>query len=136
MNEGMHLQRTLPVLVRVSGLAQMQALAMREGLTRAFTRRHMRQLLDEEAARQRRTRRIFCVAMLDIAGSIAGSIASDTLGQVVERADKALYQAKSAGRKQTCIGASQPSSEPVAHSACAGLAAQRTFLITFRPCLL
>jgi len=36
---------------------------------------------------------------------IAGSIASDTLGQLVERADKALYQAKSAGRNQTCIGA-------------------------------
>jgi len=76
---------TLPILVLVSGLArrmrkqrhqqhiemaealaQMQALAVRDGLTRAFTRRHMQQLLDEEAARQRRTRRIFCVAMLDI----------------------------------------------------------------------
>lgn len=76
---------TLPVLVLVSGLArrmrkqseqqhielanalaQMRALAIRDGLTRAFTRSHMQQLLDEEVARQRRTRRIFCLAMLDI----------------------------------------------------------------------
>jgi diguanylate cyclase (GGDEF)-like protein len=75
----------LPILVFVSGLArklrqqgekqkadmaealsQMQALAIRDGLTRAFTRRHMQQLLEEEAARQRRTGRPLCVAMLDI----------------------------------------------------------------------
>lgn len=76
---------SLPILVMVSGLArklrqqgekqkadmakalsQMQALAIRDGLTRCFTRRHMQQMLDEEVARQRRTGRAFCVAMLDI----------------------------------------------------------------------
>lgn len=76
---------SMPILVLVSGiarqmrkqseqqkielaetLAQMQALAIRDGLTRAFTRGHLQQLLDEEVARQRRSRRVFCVAMLDI----------------------------------------------------------------------
>ncbi|MDO9236764.1 MAG: GGDEF domain-containing protein [Aquabacterium sp.] len=76
---------TLPVLVTVSGLArrlrrqnerqrlemaealsQMQMLAIHDGLTRTLTRRHMQQLLDEEVSRQKRTRRVFCVAMLDL----------------------------------------------------------------------
>jgi diguanylate cyclase (GGDEF)-like protein len=76
---------SMPILVLVSGLArrmrqqsekqkadmaealsQMQALAIRDGLTRSLTRRYMQQMLDEEVARQRRTGRVFCVAMLDI----------------------------------------------------------------------
>jgi diguanylate cyclase (GGDEF)-like protein len=76
---------SMPILVLVSGLArrlrkqsekqkadmaealsQMQALAIRDGLTRSLTRRYMQQMLEEEVARQRRTGRVFCIAMLDI----------------------------------------------------------------------
>jgi diguanylate cyclase (GGDEF)-like protein len=47
-------------------LTQKQELATRDGLTRALTRRHMQHLLEAEAARHKRTRQPFCVAMLDI----------------------------------------------------------------------
>jgi diguanylate cyclase len=76
---------TLTVLMAVAGLArrlstqdeqqhiemaealsQLQSLAIRDGLTRAYTRGHMLMLLELEAARQKRTHRPFCVAMLDI----------------------------------------------------------------------
>jgi len=50
----------------VRSLAQLESLAIRDGLTRAYTRGHMMMLLELEAARQKRTRRPFCVAMLDI----------------------------------------------------------------------
>lgn len=47
-------------------LARRQALVVRDGLTHAFTRHHLQTLIEQEAARQRRTQRLFCLAMLDI----------------------------------------------------------------------
>lgn len=45
---------------------QLNALSIRDGLTQMFNRRHMLSLLEDEVRRQQRSRRAFCVAILDI----------------------------------------------------------------------
>ncbi|MBA4108921.1 MAG: hypothetical protein C0487_04935 [Leptothrix sp. (in: Bacteria)] len=50
----------------VAALKQQHQLAMRDGLTGLYNRRHMAGLLDDEAQRLRRSGRPFCVAILDI----------------------------------------------------------------------
>lgn len=50
----------------VAALKQQRQLAMRDGLTGLYNRRHMTGLLDDEAQRLRRSGRPFCVAILDI----------------------------------------------------------------------
>lgn len=47
-------------------LDRTQALAIRDGLTGLYNRRHLQQRLAEELQRQRRNHRPFCVALLDI----------------------------------------------------------------------
>lgn len=47
-------------------LERTQALAIRDGLTGLYNRRHLQQRLSEELQRQRRNHRPFCVALLDI----------------------------------------------------------------------
>ncbi|MDE2401110.1 MAG: diguanylate cyclase [Burkholderiales bacterium] len=47
-------------------LAQLNALAIRDGLTQLFNRRHMLALLEEEDRRQKRTGQPFCIALLDL----------------------------------------------------------------------
>lgn len=47
-------------------LDRTQALAIRDGLTGLYNRRHLQQRLTEELLRQRRNHRPFCVALLDI----------------------------------------------------------------------
>ncbi|CAH0350817.1 GGDEF domain-containing protein [Aquabacterium sp. CECT 9606] len=49
-----------------TALEQLHALSIRDGLTQLFNRRHMLNLLDDEVRRQQRSRRAFCVAILDI----------------------------------------------------------------------
>jgi len=50
----------------VAALQQQRQLAMRDGLTSLYNRRHMAGLLDDEAQRLRRSGRPFCVAIIDI----------------------------------------------------------------------
>jgi len=50
----------------LAALNQQRQLAMRDGLTGLYNRRHMLSLLEEEGSRQRRSGRPFCVALLDI----------------------------------------------------------------------
>ncbi|HIV71809.1 MAG TPA: diguanylate cyclase [Candidatus Aquabacterium excrementipullorum] len=47
-------------------LERTQALAIRDGLTSLYNRRHLQQRLGEELLRQRRNHRPFCVGLLDI----------------------------------------------------------------------
>lgn len=47
-------------------LGQLHQLAVNDGLTGLFNRRHMQELLEEELRRYQRTGRPFCVALLDI----------------------------------------------------------------------
>ena len=47
-------------------LAQVQRLSIRDGLTGAFNRAHAQSQLEEEARRQQRHHRAFCLALLDI----------------------------------------------------------------------
>jgi len=65
---GRHLHRRLrdQEAALATTVAQLQALAIHDGLTGLYNRRHMLQLLDEELRRQQRTHHPFCVAALDL----------------------------------------------------------------------
>lgn len=47
-------------------VAKLNALSIRDGLTQLYNRRHFQTMLDEEVRRSHRSRRPFCVAILDI----------------------------------------------------------------------
>jgi diguanylate cyclase (GGDEF)-like protein len=47
-------------------VAKLNALSVRDGLTQLYNRRHFQTLLDEEVRRSQRSRRPFCIAILDI----------------------------------------------------------------------
>ena len=62
----LHLRRQANKTQMAQTLEKLRELAVRDGLTGLYNRRHMQQLMDEEVRRQQRTGRPFCVAMVDI----------------------------------------------------------------------
>ena len=66
IGQGVNQHRKRQKLELERTVAQLNALSTRDGLTQLFNRRHFQTLLDEEVRRSHRSRRPFCVAILDI----------------------------------------------------------------------
>ncbi|MDI1261002.1 GGDEF domain-containing protein [Aquabacterium sp.] len=62
----LHQRRLDQRAAMATAFEQFNALSIRDGLTQLFNRRHMMSLLEDEVRRQQRSRRAFCVAILDI----------------------------------------------------------------------